>query len=588
MTARPPDHALLARHLAGLYGEDSEDVVKILTWVFAAADEGSVCLDLSARDAAPPEVIAADIGTDKAVWIEALALSPMVTPAGSRQVNRPLVLDGHRVYLARTWREEDEVARRLVAHAQSSALEMVASKIVAPDQMPNGEISDQRKKDAVVAAGQSLVSVLAGGPGTGKTLAVAYILDALAHHLDRPIDAILTAPTGRAATRLSAMARSLDPTLVRVTDSGTLHKVLGIRGASPEHDAESPLAADVVVVDEASMLPQSLCLHLLRALAPHTRLILVGDPDQLASVAPGDILADIVRAATDGNGAGKGMGKTRDNASIRVTRLDKNYRSNTTLQFLAQAIRGADSDGVMAALSQENPAITWLDVDVSAPDFTPEESLGPLLTEVRTLGLEMVDAAKKADAKRALQLLESHRMLAAPREGPSGVHYWTKEIRAAVLGHSSRHDRWPVGLPLLVTRNNPTLGVFNGDSGVIVNGVNGPMFACGDADNPRLITPSLVGDTEPLYASTVHKAQGSEYDTVTLIVPHEDQALLTRRLFYTAVTRAKEKLRIVGTEAAIRRAILQPDTRSTGLVSRMGNYVQFGSPDGHLGCVVVG
>ncbi|MDR0848134.1 MAG: exodeoxyribonuclease V subunit alpha [Propionibacteriaceae bacterium] len=645
MTAPVHDHGLIARRLAGLYGDSSPVIEQILTLVLAAGDEGSVCLDLDTLDAADeegqtdvdpthtcqthPQLVGTELTDTPLAVLATLPGSPMVTSADSRHVDRPLVLDGRRVYLNRAWCEEDEVARLLLEHARTPVLD---HDIAVPTTMPNGEIPDQRKKEAVRVASGCTVSVLAGGPGTGKTLAVAYILDALARHLGRPLDAILTAPTGRAATRLTDVAATLDPAMVRIADSGTLHKVLGIRGANPEHDAESPLAADVVVVDEASMLPQSLFRHLLRALAPSTRLILVGDPDQLASVAPGDILADIVRASGSSGETGTNVsgGTTREPGldpagepdtgragdmapsprgergpdaphssgnsvssrtieedgsdtvtdvrgtsqfPIGVTILDHNYRSNTALQSLAQAIRSANPDSLMAALRQPTPSISWFDQDVCAPGFRPDISLGVLLDEVQTLGLHMVEAAGRADAKEALRLLGSHRLLAAPREGPSGVHYWAQTIRSAVLGHRHHQERWPVGLPLLVTRNNSTLGLFNGDCGVIVAGASGPMFACGDVDSPRLIAPSLLPDTEPLFASTVHKSQGSEYDTVTLIVPHEDQALLTRRLFYTAVTRAKENLRIVGTEAAIRRAVLQPDTRSTGLADKLRRMV---------------
>jgi len=560
--AVPAETGRLARHLGYLYGESDERVILAATCAITALSAGSVCFDL---DQAALLSFDADIPAGLGwpapdEWVNALTVSPMVsTDLAAR--DRPLVLDGRAVYLTRYWAEQEQIVGWLVP------------RLVPTGQTPDvpddglaatGPPADPSQHQAVAMAARSGFSVVAGGPGTGKTTVAAQILAALQQSSPEPLRVILTAPTGRAAARLDqAVHENLhqfptsagEPSDRRYT-SGTLHRILGVKPwGAVDHDAGHPLPADVIVVDEASMLSLHLVALLLDAIPGPTRLILLGDPDQLASVEAGAVLADIV--------ANAGL--------VSVTRLTHTYRFSGDIADLADAIRRGAADEALAVLHRSSDQIEWIPADTDAPGFSPDQ-LTSLRDDVTRQGLAMIDASTRGDAPEAIRLLNSHRLLLAHRHGLSGVSHWTHAVRGWIArNRGALAAPWFAGLPILVTRNDDLLGVFNGDSGVIVAEGTDLRLALDDGVGTRLIAPDMISSWEPLYASTIHKAQGSQFDAVSLILPPATTALLTRELFYTAVTRAKTFLRIVASPEAITHAITSPALRASGLASRLAS-----------------
>ena len=573
----------LSRHLGYLYGEDRDLVIMAAACTITALGAGSVCFDVDqvGQWQSDQPIDWPDVDD----WLTTLASSPMVSTDPDAR-DRPLILDHRSVYLTRYWAEQEKIvawfSSRLAQVSISPAPELdsrrentssrgeitpvspAIMRPVSPDPVDLffPEPSDQKR--AAVLATHSSVCVIAGGPGTGKTTTVARILSALSQPKSDPLRVILTAPTGRAAARLEQAVRenlaaceSLPGANIDVRyESGTIHRVLGIKPwGGVDHDANHPLPADVIVVDEASMLSLHLMALLLDAVSDSTRLILVGDPDQLASVEAGAVLADVVA----------------NSGTIPVARLTHTYRFSGAIASLAESIRCGDSDEALSILDQPSDQIEWIRADLESPEFSPD-SLTTLREDIIRQSASMIRAGSAGDTDEALRLLDSHRLLLAHRHGISGVSHWTSVVRGW-LSHSPQigplSSHWQAGMPVLITRNDDLMGVFNGDSGVIVSSQVGLRLALNDGTSTRLIAPDMIQAWEPLYASTIHKSQGSQYDTVSLILPPRTTALLTRELFYTAVTRAKSFLRIIGSPDSIRHAIESPALRASGLAAQL-------------------
>ena len=562
----------LARHLGYLYGEDRDLVIMATACTITALAAGSVCFDLDQAHQwqSDQPIDWPDIDS----WLSLVASSPMVSTDPEVR-DRPLILDNRSVYLTRYWAEQEKIvdwfssrlspdSAPLLAWFAAPPKEGVQSTIPSPSPLDLFFPGDSDQKRAAEIATGSSVCVIAGGPGTGKTTAVARILAVLSQSKSEPLRVILTAPTGRAAARLEQSVREnlatceiLPGASIDVRyETGTIHRILGIKPwGGVDHDAGHPLPADLIVVDEASMLSLHLMALLLDAITDSTRLILVGDPDQLASVEAGAVLADIVA----------------NSGTIPVARLTHTYRFSGAIANLAESIRCGDADEALSILSQPSEQIEWIPTDLDSPEFSPD-SLTTLREDVIRQSLAMTQAGSMGDVGEALRVLDSHRLLLAHRHGISGVSHWTSVVRgwlSHALATGPLSSRWYPGMPVLITRNDDLMGIFNGDSGVIVSTPAGLRLALGDSASQRLIAPDMVQAWEPLYTSTIHKSQGSQYDTVSLILPPRTTALLTRELFYTAVTRAKSFLRIVGSPASIRHAVESPALRASGLAAQL-------------------
>ena len=431
-----------------------------------------------------------------------------------------------------------------------------------------GETPDDRQKQAAAAAVSRRLAVVAGGPGTGKTTTVARIValleeQAMAAGAAPPLVA-LAAPTGKAAARLAeavhteARRLQVDPTIrtrLLELEASTLHRLLGWKPGTHSrfrHDRGNRLPYDVVIVDETSMVSLSLMARLTEAVRREARLILVGDPGQLTSIEAGAVLGDIVGPAS-GNG---------------IVVLGTVHRFGGGIERLAEAIAAGDAGAAIDALADDS--ITWIDTDVADPAAL--DRLSPVRDGAVRTGLAVIDAATDGDAAGAIRELGAFRVLCAHRRGPYGVATWMPRIETWLSAERPGFatEPWYVGRPLLVTENDHAIRLYNGDTGVVVTSPTArPAAAFERQGEIALFSPSRLAAVETVYAMTVHKSQGSQFDTAAVLLPDPASPILTRELLYTAVTRAQTHLILAGTEEAIRAAVERPIARASGLRRRL-------------------
>lgn len=560
--------------LARLGDERSPAVLLGAALASRAPRHGHVCVDLRAVagavpvEGSEPSDIAALPWPEPDQWIAALAASPIVAPTDAPDDDpRPLVLDRFRLYLERMWRDEQFVATELTRRAQLPVDDWSEDLGDRFDEyfplQPAQGTPDLQRQAATMVLSRAL-TVIAGGPGTGKTRTLARIFAALRHRSGSPPRIALAAPTGKAAARMGDAVRDEltgagADDLVDALRPQTLHRLLGLgprrRRSSPELDA------DLVVVDESSMVSLPLMAQLLRALPDRARLVLVGDPDQLTSVEAGTVLADVVSGHVHGRPGPL-------DASIVVLQRPYRFAADSDIKPLADAIRAGDA-AVTHQLLSEGRALRF--VEHEDPFVAPGGAgLRPLLVEAAAATYA---GAAAGDASAALASTGKVRLLCAHRRGHHGVEEWNRLIerwlRADVAGFDAT-DRWYVGRPVLLTRNDPVTHTNNGDVGVVVahpndEGVTTHLVAVQRQEGLTLFRPVQLPETETFHAMTIHKSQGSEFDRVVVLLPPADSRLATRELLYTAVTRARRDLIVVGTRAALDAALARRVTRASGL-----------------------
>jgi exodeoxyribonuclease V alpha subunit len=522
-------------------------------------------------------------------WISTVGSSELVAMGeDDRRPARPLRLLGSRLYLDRYWREERSVASDLGALA-AGADGVTESGLVDGLARLFPTDADQRQRDAAAAAVRRRFAVVAGGPGTGKTTTVARIVALLAEQAaargERAPLVALAAPTGKAAARLQEAVHE-ETARLPVSDeiqrlllglrASTLHRLLGWRPGSHSrfaHERGNRLPHDVVIVDETSMVPLSLMARLVEAVRSDARLILVGDPGQLTSIEAGVVLGDIVGPGTgDGTAGGAGAGAAIGQGIVVLERV---HRYGGGIARLADAIRQGDGDGAIAALRSAPGEVRWLPVDVE--DAKADVELELVRDRAVASARAVLGAAQAGEALAALNALGGFRLLCAHRRGPYGVSDWTSRVQAwlsAAVGSLDLDQRDYVGRPLLVTENDYELGLYNGDTGVIVEGEAEGARAVFERGGELLrFSPLRLGAVETVYAMTVHKSQGSQFGTAAVLLPSVDSRILTRELLYTAVTRARRELILAGTEAAVRHAVARPVARASGLRERLWGHV---------------
>ena len=554
----------VARRVCALAGEEEPLVELAVALAVRAVRSGSVCVDLTtvAEESLLPDLPWPSIED----WRAALAATALtqVTDGGATVLR---VLDDRLLYLDRYWREEEQVCADLLARPAPPAATAAATAALEAglDRVFPSEGYDEQRAAARIALSQG-TTVLTGGPGTGKTTTVAALLALLVAQADEagrpPLRIGLAAPTGKAAARLQQaveeeVARLPESDRARLTGlrAVTLHRLLGSRpdtSARFRHHRDNRLPHDVVVVDETSMVSLTMMARLLEAVRPDTRLLLVGDPDQLASVEAGAVLSDLV----------EGLGARSD---VRVAALRTSHRFGEAIRALAEAVRAGDADRAVELLRAGDEHVEL----VSEPDPVPrmrELLLGP--------ALEMVRAAEAGDVDGALAALDRQRLLCAHREGPYGVQHWNRQVERW-LGEETGEPIWTSwypGRPLLVTANDYGLGLYNGDTGVVVRrGEDGLRAAVAGSTRRHDLATGRLGQLETMHAMTIHKSQGSQAERVVVVLPPPDSRLLTRELFYTALTRARERLVVVGSEDDVRAAIGRRAVRATGLRLRLAD-----------------
>jgi exodeoxyribonuclease V alpha subunit len=313
--------------------------------------------------------------------------------------------------------------------------------------------------------------------------------------------------------------------------------------------------------------------RLVEAVRPGARLVLVGDPGQLTSIEAGAVLGDIVGPAAERPTDEASADEFPAGAAIEggVVVLDKVHRFGGATAAVADAIRRGDSDAVIEALSDAPDEVTWLPVHVAAPDA--RAALAPVHDAAVTAARGVIDAAREGDARRALEALGSFRVLCAHRRGPYSVAMWMDRIErwlAAEVEGFGAEGRWYVGRPLLVTENDYGLRLYNGDTGVVIATEAGRVSAAFERSGEVVgFSPSRLAAVDTVYAMTVHKSQGSQFDAAAVLLPDPASQILTRELLYTAVTRARRRLILAGTEDTIRAAIGRPVARASGLRWRL-------------------
>jgi exodeoxyribonuclease V alpha subunit len=576
--------------------EPTEELLLASALTSRSTRAGHVCLDLArAAETVFPEGPPPGIPDfpPRDAWAERLIETPVVGRPGDLT---PLVLDrGARLYLHRYWSYQEALVRWIRENSiPAEPLPPPGRVRSALDrffpQVPAAQADWQ--KVAACTASLRRFTVVSGGPGTGKTSTVTRIL-ALFRELrkasDPPVRIALAAPTGKAAARLGETVRRIagelfDPEPVPPeipTNAATLHRLLGPVRGSPyfRHNAEHPLPLDVLVVDEASMVDLALMSKLVQALPPGARLILLGDRDQLASVEAGAVLGDICgkdrrpgfsssfRALLERE-TGERIPEPVETAGAEAIRdgivlLRRSYRFGEAsgLGRLARLVNRGDADGVVSILREGGDGdLSW------SPLPGPKTLAGTLRGRARG----PYEAASGASSPAAaLEGFDGFRILCALREGPYGARAANGLVERTLVAEGQIRPgvTWYPGRPILVTRNDYELQLFNGDVGVIWTPDGGAPRAwfIGPEGTARSVHPLRLPEHESAFAMTVHKSQGSEFERVLLLLPDRPSPVLTRELIYTAVTRARRHVEIWGPEQVLRTAVSRRTLRSSGL-----------------------
>ena len=553
---------------------------------FALADAGALLAALDVPATLP----------DVAAWADALRASPQVDVDGDGVSRTDALLSfAHgRVALRRYAQYEQRLADRLAQRADAT-IEAAASPSLAEALRAlfpaRGDAAgpDRQALAAVVALRRRLL-LITGGPGTGKTTTVARLLalrlaDARLH--DAPVPRIaLAAPTGRAAARLGeaidavlrddVAAGRLDAALADAVPrhARTLHRLLGARPGRVgfRHDARHPLPFDLVVVDEASMIDLPLMAKLVEAVPDDATLVLLGDPDQLPAVEAGDVLGGLCVAAGDGLALpprdaafasallGADVPATPAVAPLAGARVQlvRGWRQAGAagLRTLADAVRRGDADAALAVLDGEDASLDWHQGDTLALADTLRREALPAFAAVR-------DADDPAQALRRATTL---RLLTALRRGPFGAEHWNAWCATELGGRTPYFH----GRLLAMSANSERHGLFNGDLGVAWRDAQGEIAVWFDTANGlRAWRPAQLPAHASAWATTVHKAQGSEFAQVALILPDVDARVLSRELLYTALTRARERALVWASPDLLRRSIDRRTWRDSGLAARL-------------------
>ena len=588
MPSDDPCHAVLAALVSHQYGR------------------GHACLDLASLTDDPARTLGWDAsalavlrGVAPAGWHAAAASLPWTQGQDS-----PLVLDGPRLYLRRNWAAEQliraSIAERLsqaplvTAGTDASNALREALDLLFP--RSEGAPSPDWQKVACALAARQRFTLITGGPGTGKTTTVVRLLALLQAQARtqgrKPLRVALAAPTGKAAARLTesiASALSQLPPEWRpslATQAQTLHKLLQIKPNAGGGLAAGPLAVDLVVVDEASMIDLEMMARLLQAVPVGASLILLGDKDQLASVEAGAVMGQLCDGAASGRydaatvqwlhevtgedlrgwcGGASGGALAQQTVMLRFSRR---FAGDSAIGRWAAAVNAGEESQVRALWAQApGPA-----QGAAVSRLQAANAADPALLQAWRQGWQdwRQDLAQLGHApcgdEQALQILQSlarYQVLCAVREGPWGVLALNQRVARALAFPA---EGWYVGRPVMVTRNDYALKLMNGDVGLCLPHAQGLRVAFSDgAGGIRWAQPARLDAVETVFAMTVHKSQGSEFEHVCLVLP-EQAAVLTRELLYTGITRAKSRLTLVAPALGVLgRAVATRVLRSGGL-----------------------
>ena len=507
--------------------------------------DGNVCYPLSRFPGA------ADPGL-----LESLLRESSLLDDGS--VQRPLVLDEQRrLYYTRPWLQERQLEACLQRLAQQRMSVDETAFSHSRQHWLDGQLSEEQAH-AVEHALHRKLCIVTGGPGTGKTTTILRLLVALLEQPIRPQRIALAAPTGKAAARMQEALTlglhklQLPPQMKELfpQEALTLHRLLGIRYNSdkPLYHEENPLPADLVIVDEASMIDLAMMHALLNALSSEARLVLLGDPGQLASIDAGDTLRDISEHFD--------ASKSTPQADSPVCHLNHSYRfsGKGSIARLAQAVISGDTNSAIATLrNPPDDSLRWIPSTES-----PGQELHSLLPEI-------LGASTNDDIVLAQRHFSTCRVLCAHQTGPRGVNavnHLCERALAKQPGQSVYHGR-----PILVTRNDTLRRLFNGDLGIMQLRDTEEAVVVFPGSPPRLVHSGQLPPHETSWGLTIHKSQGSEFEHVIVILGDADSPLHCRQLLYTAVTRARKRITILASAEAVESCVSRIQDRDSGLFS---------------------
>jgi len=522
-----------ARFLAdrsGLSGADKENFKQLVRALTTSLEAGHSCLPVSEEDA------------------RLLKSLHLVSDGGQT----PLVLHKQRLYLHRYFRYETRLAGQINTMAAVSFPKQVKDTLLG-SLFENVQPDTDWQKEAAKVALQKALTIICGGPGTGKTTTVVKILALLLMTEGANLDLSLAAPTGKAAMRLSeSIGKSLSqmelPEEIKAaipSQAKTLHRLLGFKRHSAQfkHNAQNPMSWDVVVVDEASMVDLAMMSKLVDALKPGSRLLLLGDKDQLASVESGAVLGDFIKSLPD-----------------NTVELKKTYRFDNNIKRLAESINTGESRAAWELLLSANAK----NVSVLSSDWIAY--LGKQYADF----MEEVYRNSKPDVRAIFAAFNSFQVLCGVHYGNRGVEGINRSVESSLArrGFDCRADSWYPGRPVLITRNDYGLDLFNGDIGICLPDQNGDSvkvwFEHADG-GLRCYSPYRLPRCETVFAMTIHKSQGSEFDEVVVVLPDDDNRILSRELIYTAVTRAKKSVKLIAEQPVFEQALSRNIERYSGM-----------------------
>ncbi len=601
------DDLLIVDAVAPRWGEADAEALLGLAFAVRAPRAGHAGVDLrDLRETVAAETVDPEADplpeaawpADPAAWEAAVLASPLVERATAEGLQpgrtTPFLaqdIGGGRVLVLtrRMAREQARTAASLRARVASPPAVVVEDAAVRARLEALGiDPEDETGRGIRLALARTL-SIVTGGPGTGKTWSVARLLAvllALWPEDERP-RVVLAAPTGKAAARMDEVLREevggiegAAHAFAGLARAGTIHRIIGLRpDGSARHDRERPVPADVVIVDEASMIDLRLMRRLAEAVAPGARLLLLGDPQQLASVEAGTVLADLVRAA-EGPGPLAGC----------LARRTVNYRQKDApdVARAADAMRAGDVEAAVAAMTRPAGGVAHRPLEGAPDDAVLDELARPWIeAEDASAGPSLRDAVlagraagwSKPARRAVLESVDGYRVLAVHRRGRRGVAALDaalgNRLRAALqeagVGARWLAGRYWLGRPLLVTRNTPELGVMNGDVGVVLPGADGEPAAFFLAAGDRLVEvpTGRLPPHEGALAMTVHKSQGSQFHHVALVLADRPSPIQTRELIYTALTRARRRVTWWGTVPVLRAALARTVQRASGLAAML-------------------
>ncbi len=528
-----------AAFLAGrsrLTGQDRKQFQGIICRLSMGLAAGDTCLPLTESEA-----------------------SLIVASGLSGDGDQPLCVHGRLLYTKRYFCHERNLGQNICALLQQSTTLEVDGRLLDHLFPVENEEEIDWQRLAAERALQHHFFIVSGGPGTGKSTTVVKILALLQSVTGQQLRIALAAPTGKAANRLQEAVNSSVGKLAvseKIKESipqsaSTLHRLLGVRRHSPffRHNSQNPLLFDLVLIDEASMVDLALMAKLVDALKPGSRLILLGDKDQLASVESGTVLGDMIASLPE-----------------NTVELQKTYRFDAGIKCFAHAINTGNAMEAWTLLRGDSPNNVTL-LDGGASEYGGKMYCEYMAAVRRAIHLE--------DYKKLFQVFHSFKILCALRHGPTGVSGLNAAVEKYLSqnGHDCFGDTWYPGRPVMVSRNEYSLDLYNGDMGICLPDPENPSsmkiwFEQIDGSLQGVL-PGRIGACETAYALTIHKSQGTEVGEVLVVLPEKESTLVSRELLYTAVTRARHTVKLSSSRRVFDCAVLEKIQRHSGLGTEM-------------------